>query len=438
MKNKTYIILDWVYLTLSYLSVLAVTLSFNPVTSEAIFGINSTAPGKVFNAGFILAIILFLLQIPLYISTCINARETERSLTMHNMIIKIVAIPYFIINIYFCYLGTMYSLGLSVFLAPLAIVSLSLNTYLVMFRPSLHNLIYVYKRIRSKNLNITPSVIIGVIFSFIYVLDSISGIIIFTIERHQNPEKIEKRRLKRRTNVLKRIEAWNNKKHSNSVIFMIISFALAIVLFIPTISIFITVGSEFLNLVSESKEFGDLFIEGSFTNNLIMVGIIILLNFILGIIHGKNRENNPVIISLILKILYAIPIILLFISAGIFFLVSSVFGAFGVIFIPLIPVIIFALMAFILIGMGLISGLFGAGLLIFAILGSLGSSLITFSYYMNQRVVKNRKFSNNIVVVCMVLLWIPFANVIALIAIKIIDLKSGIFGDVPLIELNIE
>ena len=61
------------------------------------------------------------------------------------------------------------------------------------------------------------------------------------------------------------------------------------------------------------------------------------------------------------------------------------------------------------------------------------SSLAVYTYYLNQRAMKNRKFSSPWIIVCLVCLWIPILDIPAIAILRNRVKKNLIFGDKPVI-----
>ena len=150
MKNlRFYKIFDWILVLLSYI---AAILLFNGTLAYK----NNMGAVDLMNPLSISSLVLygFLLfaQTFLYIFGIIFSFGAKVSLAKHNMIVKIVSIPFFVINfaaLVFFIDGIMSENNLlGVFVLLLAIV----GTFSIMFRTSLPNVIYFIKNYIRKSL----------------------------------------------------------------------------------------------------------------------------------------------------------------------------------------------------------------------------------------------------------------------------------------------
>ncbi len=419
-KLTLYKILNVLLLIVGYLAAILTEEGF-AAKSSAPEG--SNAGNGLIIAGLVFYAILFMLQIPSYIITCLNSGMSEQSVAKHNMIMKIINLPFFAINVYSCAIVVLEGLSISFLLLPFLISFLVVNTYLVMFRTSLSSIIYFIKKYINQKLKPSPWSIIAIIFSFIFCLDAVGAIILFKHELNQIDNRYYKK-------IMRKVERWKNKTYMPLSIYKILSIVSSIGLYAGSIILVVTT---FVNYeeVSGLENISELIIPA--------LGVLFfgsLFKIIIGIIYGINGEENPINFLSISKLFDALPIMGVWTVSCLYMIIGIAFSIFSVLLIFLIVVIV---VFFVIFAFNLISGMLyfaSASLFIIAALCFLGNSVAVFTYYMNQRKVKNRKFKNKAIVLCMFLLWIPVISIPATFVLRGINKTDGVLGDEPLATLK--
>lgn len=421
MKNNlVQKVLDWIMVGVSYAAVVLTC-----------FGVRAAIHGEgdaLIVAGLVFYGILFITHFPTYVVTIISSIRAKESLALHNLLIKVALIPFFALNICGCALVSLYSLKVSFFMPVFIIAILVCNSYAVMFRSSLSNIIYFAKSYMKKDLKPTSWSFVSVVFSFLFFLDVVGAIILLKHERNQRPEIAERISEKQRIKWTKRMNAWNKKKHMKLGFYKVSSLVASLVLLVSTLYLFVMVVNALFNSGNGNSTSIDFFAP-RFDFCAVVIGVMALFKLIIGIVYGKNGEDGPMNFVLIYKAIDAVPVLLLFGLAGMFYVLGSTLFVAFILFLPLIFGLWLAVIPIVCSVMGVINIGLGVILMIFANFVFLGDSLTMFFYYTNQRIVMNKKFANYGVVACLVLLWVPFANVVALIVLKLLEKNNKLFGD---------
>lgn len=433
-KAGAYKTLDWLTLGLAYLFAICVSIGF----ALDFYYIKPEILGRTLMiVGLVFYILLSISLVPMYVLTCISSLKTNETLSKHNMIIKLCYIPFFILNIYSCVAVSLQSATITPFLIPLVIALVIINTYFVMLRTSLSNTVYFVKRYIKKELKVTPWAIISIVMSFFFVIDVISGIILYNHERNQNPQIIEKKKEKKYNKILNRINKWNKKKKHMSILpYKVISIVSTSLLYISSTILFVFTMIEVVNLINLDDAFGNLIATPIFIASLICIGVCSLAKLISGVIYGRNGEEDPTKFAFIIKMIDIVPSLLIFIVGGMLLVLSSFFGWLAIIFIPFIVLVIFGMAVVAMAGVGIVTSYLGTGLLSMLLCCVWGTSLSVFAYHMNQRIINNKKFKNASVIVCLVLLWFPILDIVGMIILYNKNKNGCILRDTPLIELK--
>ena len=156
------------------------------------------APSELIRAFAVTGLISILVADTLAVVITIIAfvsifKNNTTDTTKFVMIYKIIAIPWFIANFVFCLILVAALLNPFTMIAiPLVIAILSLSTYVCMIPTSMMNVGYVISYLRRKVIKVSPLIIIGLIFGFIFCLDLLGAIFVFAQNKKQLNSSIEK------------------------------------------------------------------------------------------------------------------------------------------------------------------------------------------------------------------------------------------------------
>lgn len=429
MKNlRSYKYLDWFLVALSYVaSVLlfngAMQYQKNPGTIEVM--------NPLCVAGLVLYGILFFFQFITYIMGFVYGLTAKESMAKHNMIVKLVSIPFFVINLFALINFSIDVKEINPLLTFIMIpISIS-GTFFIMFRSSFSNVVFFIKSYLKKTLKVTPWGTVAMVLSFIFFLDVVAGIILYRHELNQRPDIAA--RIKERK--LKKVEKWKTKRHMSPFVFKVGSIIATVVLSIASASLVIIATLIIINASNENVEIevGTLFTSYLFLISLIVVLVFSFIKLLFGLIYGKLGEEDPTKFLFITKLVDLFPTIAILFMAFFFLIAGMALDITSVLLIAFIAVviIIFAIMA--LLGFSIVLYASSLSFMTSALFLMWSSSLTLFTYYMNQRTVKNRKFSNQLIVVCLVFLWIPVLDIIAMVIIRRYSQKNAVLGDKPVI-----
>ena len=135
-----------------------------------------------------------------------------------------------------------------------------------------------------------------------------------------------------------------------------------------------------------------------------------------------------------MKIVDSVPAFLTLVSAVVYLILGSLFGWMIIIGLLFLVVVIMIFVVLGSIGISAFSYFFAAELLASALFFIWGDSLTLFNYYMEQRLIKNKKFSRPLVVMCLVFLWIPLLDMPATFILKSLSKKDDIYSDKQVIS----
>mgnify|MGYP003292383259 CR=1 FL=1 len=428
-KLRAYKIFDWFLVALSYLAAIllyngAVSYGKNPGTVQIMNALRIS--GLVFYG-----IVLFL-QVIVYIVGIIYGITAKESMGRHNMIIKIVSIPFFIINFIAFSRFAIDSMKIKAWLV-FVVAGLSIaGSFSIMFRTSLSNVIYFIRCYIKKTLKVKPWAVVALIFSFIFFLDVIGSIILYKHELNQRPDIAARIKEKR----LKKVEKWKTSAHMSLRLYEILTAILTAIITIFSIVIIVTLIYNMRHgILVDVVNLGNVIIGNIFVSSLIIIIIASILKLILGIIYGKLGEKDPINFLFIIKLIDIIPsitslaITLLLFAGGI---VSGVYAIISLSIIPLFFCVFLVTLYFL--GTSILSYASASQFMISASLCIFSTSLIVFTYYINQRAVKNRKFLNPLIIVSLICLWIPILDIVAIVILKIKAKNNQIFSDIPVVE----
>ena len=380
--------------------------------------------------GILFLALLLLLEIPSVFTSIFCNKNRQGSLTAYNMKYKLYHIPYFLLTVFawvtiFIKETTLGTDGI-IFIA----VLLVFTGYLIVLRFSISNLVYIVNNYRLKKMKPNVLSIIAIIMSFIFCVDVIGAVILNKEEINQNPDYFE----------IKKEEYLNYKHkletglHMNPIVYYVVSVILTITLCIPVGNIlYLTFSSLLDESTVEAQILLDMVNNDAFMDCLIIAFVISLCKTILSFIYGKLGKKSPLKFICISKIIDTIPTLGLLVASGIFLYEGTKIGLFGFLLLPFMIVIVVFFAAIALIGMGMFAYAFSGGLFATAYLTIMGSTLSVFTYYIDHRKIENKKFASIKIKICMVLLWIPIADIVALILLRKYEKQDKIFGEKPLI-----
>lgn len=155
-----------------------------PIYFGLIFFFTDTFTSSVmalFLIGIILTSLVLTFCIASAILSIISIFKKTYNPTKAVMISKIILIPWFIVNFYFCVLmfaGTLNPF-LLIFAPVVAIIEISI-TYLLMVTISIIDLAFVINRLKSKELSMSKYLVFINILLFIFCLDFLGSILLYT------------------------------------------------------------------------------------------------------------------------------------------------------------------------------------------------------------------------------------------------------------------
>ncbi|MCF0117888.1 MAG: hypothetical protein HUJ61_07590 [Bacilli bacterium] len=178
-SKKILLITQTIYM---YLMQLPLTLA---ILLARVYGINNT-----FEILFKTGLFMHLGMIPFVIINVIFGildfiKPNQESISKTTLIVKIVLIPWYIMNFVICFLLVAGFLNPFLMLGlPLLLIILIGGTYINMLSTSIHVVVQTIRRIINKQLPMSTKLIIGIIFNFIFCLDFVGCILI------RNEEKV--------------------------------------------------------------------------------------------------------------------------------------------------------------------------------------------------------------------------------------------------------
>lgn len=133
---------------------------------------------------FLIGIILTILVLPFCLASAIiaivNIFRKTNNLTKPVMRYKIVLIPWFVMNFYFCALTIAGLLNPFLFLLAPIVAAIEISiAYLLMATISLFDLSFIINRKIKKEVEIKTSLVLSIIMLFIFCLDVIGSILLY-------------------------------------------------------------------------------------------------------------------------------------------------------------------------------------------------------------------------------------------------------------------
>ena len=149
---------------------LLIIIRFNEIPTEVLIGF------------LIASIVCSLLTLPLsivsFIFSLIQKNENQKLLKT-SMIVKLVLIPYYVINFIYCFVliavagNPWMMIGI-----PFIIFISFFNTYCSVLSTSLHSFVFVLKYLIKNKIKPNPATIVGLVFHFFFCIDVIGGILL--------------------------------------------------------------------------------------------------------------------------------------------------------------------------------------------------------------------------------------------------------------------
>ena len=283
MKNlRSYKYLDWFLVALSYMAAVllfngAMQYQKNPGTIEVM--------NPLCVAGLVLYGILFFFQFIAYIMGFVYGLTAKESMAKHNMIVKLVSIPFFVINLFALINFSIDIKEINPLLTFIMIpISIS-GTFFIMFRSSLSNVVFFIKSYFKKKLKVTPWGTVAIVLSFIFFFDVVAGIILYKHERNQRPDIAERIKAEK----LKKIEEWKVKVHKSLLAFKIETIIMTAIVSVLSLINVISIISYAVAAADAGHALEIVTLQG--TGLLLLTSIVAvpvsLLKMIYGIRYGK-------------------------------------------------------------------------------------------------------------------------------------------------------
>ena len=144
----------------------------------------------LFLIGFILTIVILPIALVNLIMALAGAFNKKDNPCKTTMIVKLVLIPWYIMNFLFCVLIFAGFLNPFLFLfAPIVAVILIFNTYILMLSTSIFDIVYSIRNTIKNHLEINASLVFTNIFLFCFCLDIVGSIILY--KKSKNIKKIK-------------------------------------------------------------------------------------------------------------------------------------------------------------------------------------------------------------------------------------------------------
>lgn len=142
----------------------------------------------VFGLAFrISLVIVVLIAITNIIISFLSIRKEGEDLSKFTMILKLIQIPWYILNFFFSVLVILGLMNIFFFmLPPLVTVIAMLSTYTIMISISSYEIIYLIKGLIKKNIKFSWIYLLSIIFMLIFVLDIPGSIIIYSKQKQNN------------------------------------------------------------------------------------------------------------------------------------------------------------------------------------------------------------------------------------------------------------
>lgn len=185
MKNKSVGIPLIILTVLMYLIQLVLVIGLACVPEE-----NEILGEIIVYISMIIGVIALFVGLMNIIIAVINFARNTASPTKITTIIKLILIPYYIIN--FIFWGILILITINPFLLwlfPFFVVISVFFTYAYMISTSSHNLSYVFRLLKDKKLEPTAIIVFAIISQFIFVLDIVGSIMLFMLLEKNKSDK---------------------------------------------------------------------------------------------------------------------------------------------------------------------------------------------------------------------------------------------------------
>ena len=182
--NKTLVISQLVAM---YISIILIYIPAIILLKNNNYTISNNPFNVMFIIGFAFTIIALLLSLAIIISSLIiTIKGKSEDVSKFTLIIKLIAIPWYIANYVMWVLAVLGMLNPILFLAIPIVIALSMTgTYLFMISVSIHNLLPIFYLLIKKKIKLNPLLVIGIIFHFIFCLDILGAIFILINNKRQ-------------------------------------------------------------------------------------------------------------------------------------------------------------------------------------------------------------------------------------------------------------
>ncbi len=186
--NKVLIIIQ---LAIMYISEILLALAAFP----NVFNLQEleNASGALFIAAIVTSLVAVLFAFAILVPSIISIfKKNNEDMTLFTMIIKLAAIPWYIINFILC--GFMLAGALNPFMffaIPFMIAIFECVTYIDMFAVSFNNVAVLISELRTKTIKPSALLIVGMVFHFIFCLDVLGAIFTYVNYRKINNKEIQ-------------------------------------------------------------------------------------------------------------------------------------------------------------------------------------------------------------------------------------------------------
>lgn len=136
--------------------------------------------GLLILVGLCLNVLLIPVGIVAVVFAILNSTSDSQNPALTTFIVKLTLIPWFILNFFVCFLLVAGFLNPFLMLAvPLLICIEVIITYIYMVCSSLQAVSYTIRQLIKKRIHINAAIIVGLIFSFIFVLDIVGSFLLY-------------------------------------------------------------------------------------------------------------------------------------------------------------------------------------------------------------------------------------------------------------------
>lgn len=177
MKAKTYLIIQVVLMYLAHLPIYVGLVMLKLPISDNI--IDKCVPILLL-VGFVLTILILPFSLVCLIMSIVGSFKGKNNPTKSTMIIKIILIPWFVINFFFCVLIFAGFLNpWMMLLAPVVAFILICITYIFMLSTSIFDITFVINCLIRKKIEVNAFFVIAIIMLFTFFLDVVASILLY-------------------------------------------------------------------------------------------------------------------------------------------------------------------------------------------------------------------------------------------------------------------